>query len=62
MAPLHAPAITPSESLVAEVQREEPALRTVPGKATLLWKWAADDVTPWYPVTRFLANLCIKLV
>ena len=27
-----------------------------------LWKWAADDVALPYPITWYLANLCMKLV
>lgn len=57
----HLPLLTLWVSLT-EAQKEEPGLRTAPGKAMFLWQWAADDVTLWYLVTQFLANLCIKLV
>lgn len=53
MTTLHTPAITHPPP-PREVQKEEPALRIAPGKAMFLWKWAADDVTPWYPIPWFL--------
>lgn len=48
---------SPSERCKKKSQRLKSRL-----EKPLLWKWAADDVTLWYPITWFLANLCIKLV
>ena len=44
------------------VQSKRGALRIPPGKAMFLWKWATDDVTLPYPITRYSANLGTKLV
>lgn len=44
------------------IESKERALSIPPGKAMFLWKWAADDVTLPYPITRYSANLCTKLV
>lgn len=44
------------------IKSKEPALSIPPGKAMFLWKWAVDDVTLPYPITRYAANLGTKLV
>lgn len=59
---MHLPLPTLQTGITKIIQNKKGALRIPPGKAMFLWKRATDDVTLPYPITRYLANLCMKLV